>query len=74
MMTHQAGLTPWIPFYKKTVTNGVLNPAQDTTDNFRYATLNGIRVALPTYGGAWMETGISTCLPMATTICKQVPQ
>ncbi len=27
MMTHQAGLTPWIPFYKKTMTNGVLNPA-----------------------------------------------
>ena len=31
--------------------NGGLNPAQDTTDTFRYATLNGIRVALPTYGG-----------------------
>ena len=25
MMAHQAGLTPWIPFYKKTVTNGKLN-------------------------------------------------
>lgn len=27
MMAHQAGLTPWIPFYKKTVTNGKLNPS-----------------------------------------------
>lgn len=26
MMAHQAGLTSWIPFYKKTVTNGKLNP------------------------------------------------
>ena len=26
MMTHQAGLTAWIPFYKKTLINGELNP------------------------------------------------
>ncbi len=26
MMTHQAGLTAWIPFYKKTLVNGELNP------------------------------------------------
>lgn len=27
MMAHQAGLTSWIPFYKKTLKNGELNPA-----------------------------------------------
>lgn len=27
MMTHQAGLTPWIAFYKKTLKNGELNPS-----------------------------------------------
>ena len=27
MMSHQAGLPAWIPFYKRTVTNGVLNSA-----------------------------------------------
>lgn len=32
MMAHQAGLTPWIPFYKKTVTNGKLNPAIYSTE------------------------------------------
>jgi CubicO group peptidase (beta-lactamase class C family) len=26
MMAHQAGLTPWIPFYKRTLKNGELNP------------------------------------------------
>ena len=26
MMAHQAGLTPWIPFYTKTLANGQLNP------------------------------------------------
>jgi beta-N-acetylhexosaminidase len=26
MMTHQAGLTAWIPFYKRTLINGELNP------------------------------------------------
>ena len=26
MMAHQAGLTPWIPFYKSTLINGELNP------------------------------------------------
>lgn len=32
MMAHQAGLTPWIPFYKKTVMNGKLNPAIYSTE------------------------------------------
>jgi len=27
MMAHQAGLTAWIPFYKRTLKNGELNPA-----------------------------------------------
>lgn len=27
MMAHQAGLTAWIPFYKRTLKNGKLNPA-----------------------------------------------
>ena len=27
MMAHQAGLTPWIPFYKRTLQNGTWNPA-----------------------------------------------
>lgn len=27
MMAHQAGLTAWIPFYKKTLQNGELNPS-----------------------------------------------
>jgi CubicO group peptidase (beta-lactamase class C family) len=26
MMAHQAGLTPWIPFYKRTLQNGAWNP------------------------------------------------
>ncbi len=26
LLTHQAGLTPWIPFYKRTMQNGNLNP------------------------------------------------
>jgi CubicO group peptidase (beta-lactamase class C family) len=32
MMAHQAGLTPWIPFYKKTVSNGKLNPTIYSTE------------------------------------------
>ncbi len=27
MMAHQSGLTPWIPFYKRTLQNGTWNPA-----------------------------------------------
>ncbi len=27
MMAHQAGLTPWIPFYKRTLQNGAWNPS-----------------------------------------------
>jgi beta-glucosidase-like glycosyl hydrolase/CubicO group peptidase (beta-lactamase class C family) len=27
MMAHQAGLTPWIPFYKRTLKNGELDPS-----------------------------------------------
>ncbi|MEN9700406.1 MAG: hypothetical protein RLZZ301_1604 [Bacteroidota bacterium] len=27
IMAHQAGLTPWIPFYKRSLTNGQWNPA-----------------------------------------------
>lgn len=32
MMAHQAGLTPWIPFYKKTVSNGKLSPTIYSTE------------------------------------------
>ena len=37
--------------------NGIINPVAgtDTTDTFRYATLNGVKVALPTYG-AWLDS------------------
>jgi beta-glucosidase-like glycosyl hydrolase/CubicO group peptidase (beta-lactamase class C family) len=31
LLTHQAGLTPWIAFYKKTLTNGELDPAVYST-------------------------------------------
>jgi hypothetical protein len=31
--------------------NGNLNSGSNTTETFRYATLNGLKVALPTYGG-----------------------
>lgn len=27
MLTHQAGLSPWIPFYKRVIPNGALDPA-----------------------------------------------
>lgn len=32
MMAHQAGLTAWIPFYKRTVKNGKLNPGIYSTE------------------------------------------
>lgn len=32
MLTHQAGLTPWIPFYKKTLENGELKPIIYTSE------------------------------------------
>ena len=32
MMTHQAGLTPWIPFFRKTLVNGELNPVLFSTE------------------------------------------
>lgn len=32
MMAHQAGLTAWIPFYKRTVKNGNLNPGIYSTE------------------------------------------
>ena len=31
MLTHQAGLTPWIPFYKSTISNGELNKSVYST-------------------------------------------
>jgi beta-N-acetylhexosaminidase len=31
MMAHQAGLTAWIPFYKRTLQNGELNPKYYST-------------------------------------------
>lgn len=37
MLSHQAGLTPWIPFYTKTLTDGVLSPqfySQTPSDSF----------------------------------------
>ncbi len=33
LLTHQAGLTPWIPFYKRTMENGLLKPAIYSTTN-----------------------------------------
>ena len=39
--------------------NGIINPVAgtDTTDTFRYATLNGVKVALPTYGARLDSSG-----------------
>jgi hypothetical protein len=39
--------------------NGNLNPntGTDTTDTYRYATINGLRLALPTYGGPLNGSG-----------------
>jgi beta-N-acetylhexosaminidase len=33
LLTHQAGLTPWIAFYKRTMENGELNPTIYSTTN-----------------------------------------
>ncbi|WP_294672146.1 glycoside hydrolase family 3 N-terminal domain-containing protein [uncultured Fluviicola sp.] len=33
LLTHQAGLTPWIAFYKRTMENGLLNPDIYSTSN-----------------------------------------
>jgi hypothetical protein len=42
--------------------NGTLNPnaGTDTTETFRYATLNGVQVALPTYGAGVDGSGKAT--------------
>jgi len=45
MMTHQAGLTAWIPFYKRTLKEGELNPAiysSDKEDGFEKQVAKGI--------------------------------
>jgi hypothetical protein len=41
--------------------NGVVNPAANagTTDTYRYATINGVRLALPTVGGISPYQGTS---------------
>jgi hypothetical protein len=38
--------------------NGNANPGSDTTDTYRYATLNGVRVALPTANGGGPLSGV----------------
>jgi hypothetical protein len=42
--------------------NGTLNPnaGTDTTETFRYATINGVQVALPTYGAGVDGSGMAT--------------
>ena len=45
MMAHQAGLTPWIAFYKRTLKNGQLNPeiySNEQKDGFDLKVADGI--------------------------------
>lgn len=45
MLTHQAGLTPWVPFFKRTIVNGELDPAIYSTtkkDGFSTPVANNI--------------------------------
>jgi len=45
VMTHQAGLVPWIPFYQKTLKNGVWNTAlysDSSSERFPYRVANGL--------------------------------
>lgn len=44
--------------------NGNANPGSDTNNTYRYATLNGVRVALPTHG----ENGVRATLRGGTTV------
>ena len=45
MMAHQAGLTPWIAFFKKTMNNGILSPsiyASEKRDGYQLQVAEGI--------------------------------
>ena len=47
LLTHQAGLTPWIPFYKKTIENGALDQAIYSSEKkagFERQVANGIYI------------------------------
>jgi beta-glucosidase-like glycosyl hydrolase/CubicO group peptidase (beta-lactamase class C family) len=47
LLTHQAGLTPWIPFYKRTIKNGELDSeiySKTKTNEFIYPVAEGIWV------------------------------
>lgn len=50
MLAHQAGLTPWIPFYTKTLTGGQLNPEF-------YATVKSDSFDTQVGDKLWMKTG-----------------
>lgn len=47
LLTHQAGLTPWIPFYKKTIENGALDQSIYSSEKkagFERQVANGIYI------------------------------
>ncbi len=48
LLTHQAGLTPWIPFYKSTMTDGVLKPSI-------YSTTKKEGFSTPVSDGIWIQ-------------------